>query len=149
MLQPCVQEPDALQTPLWQSEAWVQALQSPVPVGAVPHSQVPSVQAEPAQSVGVVQKLPNERLHWPPVSQRPLWQSLSWVQAPQTAAPAGGLQSQVWSPTPPPLVQSAPLGQLAELEQAWVQVLVVVSQSWLTQSALELQVPQVVAGQLQ
>ena len=71
-----------------------------------------------------------------------------WVQVAHTAAPTG-LQSQVWPPKPPPLLQTAPAGQFADVLQAWVQTWLVVSQFWLTQSALLLHVPQVLAGQSQ
>ena len=137
------------QTPLWQSLFCAQVPQRAEPVATVPHWQAPNAQASPLQSVGVVQKLPPLRLQWLVLSQLPLWQSLFWVQAAQMGEPAGGVQSQVWLPMPPPLVQMAPLGQLAELAQRWVHVWLVRSQLPLTQSALELHAPQVDAGQPQ
>jgi hypothetical protein len=47
------------------------------------------------------------------------------------------------------LPHTAPVGQLAELAQRWVQVWVARSQSWLMQSAAELHAPQVATGQAQ
>ena len=150
VLQPWVQTPPTTsQTPLWHWALLEQVPQRAEPLATVPHWQAPKEHASPPHSVGVVQNVPLPKLQWLVPSQLPLWQSLFCAQVAQIGEPAGGLQLQVWPPPPPLLVQMAPVGQLAELAQRWVQVCVAMSQSWLTQSAAELQLEQVAAGQAQ
>ena len=64
VLHPWVHKPPTgSQKPLWQSLFCPHIAQSGDAPGAVPHWQVPRMHAEPPQSTGVVQVLPNERLH--------------------------------------------------------------------------------------